>query len=218
MSTREQTPTPAAAVEDAPATATIWNKVGYWLPHLVALAYCLVILMAISTQFTGAHDMPCPLCTLQRMAMILIGIGAVWMVGLTRKGRMNMGAYARGYGLMILGALLGMIISTRQVLLHIEPDDPGYGGTVLGLHFYTWALITFLIVLVYSGVMLTLTRRTYPVAPTGKGALMLSSVIVYFFVFVIALNVVLIFIEQGFNWVLPDDPSRYELLYQLGIK
>lgn len=161
MSTREQTPTPAAAVEDAPATATIWNKVGYWLPHLVALAYCLVILMAISTQFTGAHDMPCPLCTLQRMAMILIGIGAVWMVGLTRKGRMNMGAYARGYGLMILGALLGMIISTRQVLLHIEPDDPGYGGTVLGLHFYTWALITFLIVLVYCGVMLALTRRTY---------------------------------------------------------
>ena len=66
--------------------------------------------------------------------------------------------------------------------------------------------------------MRTLTRRTYPVAPTGKGALMLSSVIVYFFVFVIALNVVLIFIEQGFNWVLPDDPSRYELLYQLGIK
>ena len=47
--------------------------------------------------------------------------------------------------MMILGALLGMVMSTRQVLLHIKPGDPGYGGTVLGLHFYTWALITFFI-------------------------------------------------------------------------
>ena len=36
-----------------------------------------------------------------------------------------------------------MAISTRQILLHITPGDPGYGSVVLGLHLYTWALLIF---------------------------------------------------------------------------
>ena len=34
-------------------------------------------------------------------------------------------------------------MSGRQVLLHILPGDPGYGGEVLGLHLYSWAFIVF---------------------------------------------------------------------------
>lgn len=198
--------------------ADFWHRVGFWFPHVVAVGYSLVILGAISTQFIGAKDMPCPLCVLQRMAMMLIGIAAVWVIGQAKKGELSVYSYVRSYGLMIIAALLGIVMSTRQILLHIIPGDPGYGGTVLGLHLYTWALITFFIVLIYAAVMFTVEDATFPVAPKDPKWLKLSSILVWFFIAVIALNVVLIFAEEGFNWVLPDDPERYELLYQLGIR
>lgn len=217
---------PSPAVEPNAATGTpggsrgsdFWHRVGFWFPHVVAVGYSLVILGAISTQFVGAKDMPCPLCVLQRMAMMLIGIAAVWVIGQAKKGELSVYSYVRAYGLMILAALLGIVMSTRQILLHIIPGDPGYGGTVLGLHLYTWALITFFIVLIYAAAMFTVEDATFPVAPKDPKWLRLSSVLVWFFIAVIALNVVLIFAEEGFNWVLPDDPERYELLYQLGIR
>ena len=214
--------TAASTAADAEAAANkkadFWHNVGFWFPHVVAVGYSLVILGAISTQFIGAKDMPCPLCVLQRMAMMLIGIAAVWVIGQAKKGELSVYSYVRSYGLMILAALLGIVMSTRQILLHIIPGDPGYGGTVLGLHLYTWALITFFIVLIYAAVMFTVEDATFPVAPKDPKWLKLSSILVWFFIAIIAVNVVLIFAEEGFNWVLPDDPDRYELLYQLGIR
>ena len=212
------TQAPPPATTDQETEGTFFNKVGFWFPHVVAVGYALVILGAISTQFTGDKDMPCPLCVLQRMAMMLIGIAAVWVIGQAKKGELTVYSYVRSYGLMILAALLGIVMSTRQILLHIIPGDPGYGGTVLGLHLYTWALVTFFIVLIYAAVMFTIEDATFPVAPTSPGLRKLSTILVWFFIAIIAVNVVLIFVEEGFNWVLPDDPERYELLYQLGIR
>ena len=218
MSTNTQTTEPESpGIDKARFTEPhVGNVVGYWFSHLVALGYCGVILAAISTQFTQ-HEMPCPLCMLQRMAMVLIGIGAIWMVGQARKGTLTLGGYVRCYSLMIFGALLGYMMSRRQVLLHILPGDPGYGGTVLGYHLYTWAALTFLIVLLYTAIMLLFVKGTFPIAPAGKGALWTSRIIVWFFWFVIALNAVLVFLEEGLHWYLPDDPTSYLLLQQLGI-
>ena len=36
------------------------------------------------------------------------------------------------------------------------------------------------------------------------------------FLVVIAINVVLIVLLEGFSWVLPDDPTRYKLINDLG--
>jgi hypothetical protein len=58
------------------------------------------------------------------------------------------------YGLIILAALLGSGIASRQVLLHIMPGDAGYGSALLGYHFYTWALVCFVAAIAASGVML----------------------------------------------------------------
>jgi hypothetical protein len=35
---------------------------------------------------------------------------------------------------------------------------------------------------------------------------------------VIAANALVVFAEEGLHWTLPDDPKRYELLYDLGLK
>lgn len=34
---------------------------------------------------------------------------------------------------------------------------------------------------------------------------------------VIAVNLVAVFLEEGFHWFLPDDPQRYQLFYDLHI-
>jgi len=205
------------SAESVDTTPGLWHHVGFWFPHVVAFGYTAIIASAIFIQFT-AGELPCPLCILQRLAMMLIAIAAVWIIGLAKKGTLTEPAYARAFGLMLLGALLGMLISVRQVLLHIMPGDVGYGEPILGIHLYTWALITFFIVLLYAAVMLTVDKYTFPAVPAGSAALWISRIIVWLFIAMIALNLVLVFIEAGFNWVLPDDPTRYELLYDLGIK
>jgi hypothetical protein len=53
------------------------------------------------------------------------------------------GAHGAHYGWGILGAVAGMAVSLRQILLHVMPGDTGFGNTFLELHFYTWAFVGF---------------------------------------------------------------------------
>lgn len=212
----------ATEVSEAPESAvpeevTIWNKIGWWFPHIVAVGYAGVIGGAFSIQLLQG-EMPCPLCMLQRMGMILVGIAAVWMIGLARKGKLDLNRYVRAYGLMLLAALLGAGIAVRQIELHILPGDPGYGEAVMGFHLYTWAFVTFFVVMIYTAVMLLFGKMFMPAVPEGKAALWVSRILIAIFFLIIIANIVSVFLEEGFSWYLDDDPVRYELLYQLGIK
>ena len=133
-----------------------------------------------------------------------------------RRGTLTTAKYSQGLGMGLLGALIGGAeVSVRQILLHIKPGDPGYGAPVLGIHLYTWALITFIIVIAYCGVQLVLTPRGIPQAPPEGSALRtLSTVIIWIFIGVVAANVVAIIFLEGFAWVLPDDPTGYHLIDQ----
>ncbi|MBU6312743.1 MAG: disulfide bond formation protein B [Actinomycetales bacterium] len=104
------------------------------LINLGALLGLLVVLAgSLHLQF-GVGEQPCPLCLVQRSGMIGLSIGPI----------MNLlwGIRARHYALSILAAFIGGMGSVRQILLHIEYGDPGYGPVYLGFHLYTWALIT----------------------------------------------------------------------------
>lgn len=206
----------AAPASEAPAEEiTIWNKIAFWLPHLVILAYCGVICAAFSIQIFG-NEMPCPLCMLQRMDMVLISIAALWIIGLTRKGELDLYAYVRAYGLMMFGGFAGLMMSGRQIELHILPDDPGYGEAVFGLHLYTWAFVTFAVVLVYTAVMLMLSKQLLPKMPAGNATLWITRIVGIIFILVIIANTISVFFEEGFALYLPDDPAGYNLFTQLG--
>ena len=86
----------------------------------------------------------------------LASLGGMRIVVQARRGELNRGRYAQGLGMAGLAALLGALESVRQVLLHIMPGDPGYGSAVLGYHLYTWALITFYVVLTFVALCLVL--------------------------------------------------------------
>ena len=94
----------------------------------------------------GVGEQPCPLCLIQRSAMIGLAVGPI----------MNLlwGMKPAHYALSILAAVVGGAASTRQILLHIQPGDPGYGPALFGLHLYTWAFVTFVIAVVGCSFML----------------------------------------------------------------
>jgi len=193
----------------------IWSVVTFWGLHAWVLGYSGVVLSAFYIQLV-MHEFPCPLCMLQRYGMFLSSLGALFVIMQARRGELTTARYAQGIGLGLLGALAGASVSVRQIELHIEPNDPGYGEPVLGLHLYTWAFVTFAIVLVYCGAMSILMPRGIPAAPAvGSPLRRVSTAVIWLFIAIIAANVVAIVFLEGFAFVLPDDPSSYTLIDQL---
>lgn len=193
----------------------LWGVLAFWGLHGWVLAYSFVMLGAFFIQFVKG-EFPCPLCMLQRYGMFLSTMGALFVIMQARSGTLTASRYAQGLGMGLIGALAGAMVSLRQIALHIMPGDPGYGLPILGLHLYTWALVTFAVVLTYSGVALIFVPRSIPVAPSETSALRwISTGVVWLFIGVAAANVVAIFFLEGFAWVLPDNPVGYHLLEQL---
>src|SRR5262245_26152802 len=188
------------------------SRLGFWVAHVNVLAVCGVLLGAFAVQF-GQGELPCPLCVLQRMAMLLCALGPAFIIARARQGDVEVGDFAAGYGMSVLAAVAGAAIAGRQVLLHVLPSDPGYGEPVLGLHLYTWSFLVFAAVLLDSGLNLLFARGLTPraVKPGWPSAL-----VPWLLGAVILANAVAVLFEEGLHWTLPDDPGRYRLLDDLG--
>jgi disulfide bond formation protein DsbB len=124
------------------------------LPSLTGLGN-QVLLLVVNTVLTLAfidqfynHDLPCPLCILQRVGFTLIGLMLLL--------NLRSGAQPAHYGYGILFAVLGLSVSLRQVLLHVAPTDLGYGDTFFHIHFYTWAFIGFVSLIISMAILLIL--------------------------------------------------------------
>ena len=188
-----------------------WQRVSFVLLHVYVLGVCSVVLGAMSVQFVG-KELPCPLCMLQRMAMLLAALGPMFIIKQTSvRGSDSKVDQSIGFGMSIIASVLGLFISGRQVLLHILPGNPGYGGVVFGLHLYTWAFIVFSTILLVSGLSLMFSRfMTVSKSLDRMGPA--SRVTVWVLRITIAANVISVFTESGTNWFLPDNPVQYELI------
>ena len=191
--------------------ATITGKLGFWAQVAFVFAYVGILSTAMFVFQFGLGELPCPLCITQRMAMMLASLGPVWVITQSLRGSLTTAKFMVGLGMAILGAVIGAAMSTRQILLHILPGDPGYGEPILGLHLYTWALITFMVVIAFAGAVLLFGKSFVPVAPVARWARALAWLIVWVFIATIAINMLVVFAEEGFNWYLPDDPTKYVL-------
>ena len=178
------------------------------IAHLNILTICAVLIGAFVVQF-GQGEFPCPLCVLQRMAMMLCALGPAYVIMKARVGEVKTTDFATGYGMSIIAAVAGASISIRQILLHIVPPDPGYGDPVLGLHLYTWALLVFVAEIIAAGVNLVFARELEPRGEVEFG--WFSKLVLWLFGAIIVANAVAVFAEEGLNWTLPDDPDSYRL-------
>lgn len=168
--------------------------------------FCMLgpLVGALGVQWTG--DLPCPLCLLERLAMFAVIIGLAM--------NLRSGLRPLHYGLSMAGALAGAAIAGRQVLLHInDPAGGGYGGTVLGMHLYTWALVVFVCFLAGTAVLLMIpgglpAETERPDSGTTWNGNRLARTACYLALAICGINAILAFMECGFGQC-PDNPTGY---------
>lgn len=190
---------------------TIAGKLGFWAQVAFIFAYVGILSTAMFVFQFGMGEMPCPLCITQRMAMMAASLGPVYVIVSSLRDRLTTTKFMVGLGMAVIGAVVGAVMSIRQVELHILPGDPGYGTAIMGLHLYTWALITFVVVVLFAGALLLFGHEFQPIAPEAKWARTLAWIVVWAFIATIAVNMLVVFAEEGFNLYLPDDPTGYVL-------
>jgi disulfide bond formation protein DsbB len=175
------------------------------LNALAALLLSCVLLGAFGVQFV-AGELPCPLCLLQRAAMLGIAAGALLNI--------RFGPTPAAYGVCLASAVFGAGVSIRQILLHILPGDPGFGEPVLGLHLYTWAFVVFALAAALVSLMLLL-RGQFREVPRVRPLNAFQSFAFFVVLTVAAANAVSTVLECGAG-ICPANPTRYELLDQPG--
>lgn len=179
-----------------PARAIMLNALGLY-------AVALVLAAAFAAQFI-LHELPCPLCLLQRILFTVLAVGPILNI--------RFGPRPSHYAMSLLAAVAGAVASTRQVLLHIMPGDAGYGSALLGFHYYSWALIGFVAAIVLIAITLLFDRQfedERTVLPSTGGAF--AQIAVWLVIALTAANVVTTLLECGFG-ACADNPFVYELL------
>ena len=171
------------------------------LNALVLYAVSAVLIMAFYWQL-AYDELPCPLCLLQRVALAGLAVGPILTI--------RHGPRPANYGLVIIAALMGAAIAARQILLHIMPGDPGFGSAFLGLHFYTWAFLCFVMAILWAAVMLTFGRQFAP-QPKAPARNTFEGLAVWLIIGLTGLNAASALLECGISGC-PANSVRYELL------
>jgi len=176
------------------------HRLSYSLNLLALLGISFSLLIAFFYQI-AFHELPCPLCQLQRLGLILVGMGFMMNA--------QFGPSTIHYAMAIIGALAGAGTSLRQVLLHIAPGDTGYGSPFLGLHFYTWGLISFVMVIAFTSIMLCIDHKHFS-APRLQRLGWIAILIISLFLILSLANTVssVMVCKLG---PCPDDPVQYFL-------
>jgi disulfide bond formation protein DsbB len=178
-----------------PARAIILNALGLY-------AIALVLIAAFAAQLM-LHELPCPLCLLQRVLFAALAIGPILNI--------RFGPRPSHYALSLFAALAGAVVSTRHVLLHILPHDPGYGSALLGYHYYTWALLGFIAAIVLIAAVLLSDRQFGGEALQPASADAFVQAAVWLVIGLSVLNAASTLLECGFG-ACADNPTVYELL------
>jgi disulfide bond formation protein DsbB len=178
-----------------PALALRLNALGLF-------AISAVLIFAFADQLL-LHDLPCPLCILQRGAFVVAGSGLAL--------NLRFGPRPSHYAIMIVGALAGAVIAGRQILIHIVPGTGSYGSDLLGLHFYTWAFVLFAAIMLGTAVMLLFDGQFERVEAPANRLTGLSLAAFALFALLALGNGVSTVLECG-GGLCPDDPTDYLLL------
>ena len=109
---------------------------------LVNYTYLLLVMFVIAGILTTAmvlqyanHELPCPLCLLERVAMLGVCFGIML--------NFRHGFSYQNTGFSLLSAIVLLVISVRQSLLDIYPR-PGHeyiGSAIFGIHMPVWSIL-----------------------------------------------------------------------------
>jgi disulfide bond formation protein DsbB len=151
----------------------------------------------------GLGELPCPLCLLQRGAFVAVGLGFLLNIRFRTS--------PAHYGIALISAVIGASVSLRQVLLHVQPGDPGFGSTFLGLHFYSWGLLSFAGALLYTAVLLFVEPDERRLEERPAYFDWLASLSIWLFLLLVAGNLASTLLECGIG-PCADNPIAYDWL------
>ncbi|MFK0570775.1 disulfide bond formation protein B [Endozoicomonas sp.] len=175
-----------------------------YLNALGLLALDAVLIYALYDQFFK-QDLPCPLCLLQRVGFVACMVALLLNI--------TYGSRPWHYGLLLLSAVFGATVALRQVSLHVIPGTLSYGEDFFGMHFYTWAFVSFVSIILLTSLLL-LVPNQYPEHESFIAFIrqpLWVRLIVAAGLLVIMVNMGAALIECGF-WVCDDNPESYKLL------
>ena len=110
----------------------------------------LALIIALSMQFFF-KQLPCPLCTLQRLGFFIMSAGFLLNI--------RFGLRPSHYAITLLGALLAGAIALRHIYLHLNPNVPSYGSLIFGLGLYHWVFILVCLVSLTTIIQLSFDRQ-----------------------------------------------------------
>ncbi len=123
------------------------QRLSQFLSSILVIVLCGIITAAFVYQIT-LSEKPCPLCFLQRLAMIGICAGQLL--------NFNFGIRMSHHAISLFHCVFGAAVSLRQIGLHVCPGFTQYGTPVLGFSLYTWAFIAFVCSIIVIGALMWL--------------------------------------------------------------
>lgn len=167
-----------------------------------ALGLGFLLLLAFVLQI-GLHELPCPLCLLQRIGVLGIAFGFLLNV--------QFKVCPSHYSLSLLSAMLTAAISARQIFLHVEPGDLGYGLPLFGLHLYTWMFLLCVAVIIYISIIFSIFPQYQYDQPSKSKGMQVLTHATFAIVFLLAIsNGIATYLECGTKEC-PDNPVKYEI-------
>lgn len=167
------------------------------------LGILLLLLLAFDFQFV-LHELPCPLCILQRLGFL--GIAFALLLNI------RFGQKPSHYAFAQLFALLTAFIALRQIALHIIPGTGNYGSAVFGLHMYTWSFIVAITIVIATAIDMGIDRQYQHPKNMFKYAPHLGHLLFAITLLFCIANGVSVLSECGIKQC-PDNPTTY--LYTL---
>lgn len=179
------------------------------LERLFNFGAILAIIVMLLTAFIYQiflHELPCPLCILQRLGFLLIAFGFLL--------NLKFGFRTSHYSLVIVSALFTAFVALRQVILHIVPGTGSYGSAILGLHMYTWSFIASMLIVLATSIMLGFDRQYEKMADSNPIWQKIAQLSLAFIALLLILNILSLFLECGISEC-PSNPTFYKLLSSL---
>ena len=170
----------------------VWTPV---LNDLAAMGMLLVLAGILTTAMVLQYafgEVPCPLCLLQRVAMLGVCLAIL---------RDLRGGFShRNMGIAVLFSVLLLVISVRQTLLDIYPR-PGHayiGSAVLGLHMPVWSTLIATALLIAFGLRLVVLGDR-EAGPRWPGVARIGRAVGLYVAALCAINFVSVIVQCGFG-------------------
>lgn len=173
-----------------------------WMNILEMTGVMFALLMAFIIQF-ALHELPCPLCLLQRVGFLSIAFGFLLNIRFGRR--------PSHYAIALMSAIYTSFVALRQIALHVVPGTGSYGQAFMGLHLYTWSYVASMLVVFVTIVIMGMDKQYQPSTQQDSRLSTFIHLVFGVMFLLVAANLVSLFLECGFSQC-PDDPTRYLML------